>query len=76
MQSVTLKDINELLKDASEPLLERVLGYIEGLLNDESMKFELSEDQIESLRKIKARDYSEHTDIKVFLHEMNGKYGI
>jgi len=76
MQSVTLKDINELLKDASEPLLERVLGYIEGLLNDESMKFELSEAQIESLRKIKARSYSEHTDIEVFLHEMNGKYGI
>ncbi len=43
MESVTLKNINEILKDAPEIILERVLGYIEGILEDDNSNFKLSE---------------------------------
>jgi len=76
MESVTLKNINEILKDAPENILERVLDYIEGLLEDENSNFKLSEEQIESLQKIKRRPYDQHTEIETFLNEMSSKYGI
>jgi hypothetical protein len=76
MESVTLKHINKILKDAPENILERVLGYIEGILEDESNHFELSEEQKESLQKIKKRSYNQHTEIDTFLNEMSSKYGI
>ncbi|ANF49178.1 hypothetical protein A0O34_00785 [Chryseobacterium glaciei] len=76
MESVTLKNINEILKDAPESTLERVLGYIEGILEDKSSEFKLSEEQKESLKKIKQRSYNQHTEIDTFLNEMSSKYGI
>ncbi|MCS3531957.1 hypothetical protein [Chryseobacterium sp. JUb7] len=76
MESITLKNINEILKDAPENILERVLGYIEGILEDENTEFVLSEEQKESLKKIKDRSYEQHTEIDVFLNEMKSKYGI
>jgi hypothetical protein len=76
MESVTLKNINEILKDAPENILERVLGYIEGILQEEKSNFRLSEEQIESLQKIKKRSYDQHTEIETFLNEMSSKYGI
>ena len=75
MESVTIADINKILKDAPENLLIRVLGYIEGILEDKNNNFKLSTEQMDSIREIKARPYSEHTDIEVFLNEMNEKYG-
>lgn len=74
MESVSLKDINELLKDAPKNVLERVFGYIEGILEDENSEFKLSEEQKESLKKIKQRSYDQHTEIDTFLNEMNSKY--
>lgn len=53
MESVTLKNINEILKDTPESTLKRVLGYIEGILEDKNSDFKLSEEQKESLNKIK-----------------------
>ena len=76
MESVTLKNINKILKDAPESTLERVLGYIEGILEDKSSEFKLSEEQKESLKKIKQRSYNQHTEIDTFLNEMSSKYGI
>jgi hypothetical protein len=76
MGSVTLKNINEILKDAPENILERVLGYIEGILQEEKSNFKLSEEQIKSLQKIKKRSYDQHTEIETFLNEMSSKYGI
>jgi hypothetical protein len=76
MESVTLKNINEILKDAPENILEQVLGYIEGILQEEKSNFKLSEEQIKSLQKIKKRSYDQHTEIETFLNEMSSKYGI
>ncbi|MCS3869203.1 hypothetical protein J3D55_002119 [Chryseobacterium ginsenosidimutans] len=76
MESVTLKNINEILKDAPENILERVLGYIEGILQEEKSNFKLSEEQIESLQKIKKRSYDQPIEIETFLDEMSSKYGI
>lgn len=76
MESATLKNINEILKDAPENILERVLGYIEGILDDEKSEFKLSDEQKKSLQKIKERSYQQHTDIDTFLNEMNSKYGV
>ncbi|WP_449398647.1 hypothetical protein [Chryseobacterium wanjuense] len=53
MESAILKNINKILKDAPENILERVLGYIEGILEEENTDFKLSEEQKESLRQIK-----------------------
>lgn len=76
MESVILKNINEILKNAPENILERVLGYIEGISEDEKNNFKLSEEQKESLKKIKERPYDQHTRIDTFLNEMDSKYGI
>lgn len=76
MESVILKNINEILKNAPESVLERVLGYIEGISEDEKNNFKLSEEQKESLKKIKTRPYDQHTEIDTFLNEMDSKYGI
>ncbi|SHE48605.1 hypothetical protein [Chryseobacterium takakiae] len=76
MESVTLKNIQQLLKDAPESVLEKVLGYIEAILKDESNTFTLSEEQKVSLQKIKKRAYEQHTEIDTFLNEMKSKYDI
>lgn len=76
MESLILKNINEILKNAPENILERVLGYIEAISEDEKNNFQLSKEQKESLKKIKARPYDQHTKIDTFLNEMDSKYGI
>jgi hypothetical protein len=76
MESISLKDINELLKDAPKSVLERVFGYIEGLRAQEGIHFELSEEQKESLRLIKERSLDSHTEIDVFLNEFKSEHGI
>ena len=76
MESVILKNINEILKNAPENILERVLGYIEGISEDEKNNFKLSDEQKESLKKIKERPYDQHTGIDTFLNEMDSKYSI
>jgi hypothetical protein len=38
MESVTIKDINKILEDAPKNVLQRVFGYIEALLENESEK--------------------------------------
>lgn len=70
-------EITKKLKTASKDVLERVLGYVDGVLDGGNIgNFELTEEQKESLRKIKGLPYSEHTDIDSFLNEMNKKYDI
>ncbi|UMQ42171.1 hypothetical protein MKS83_00460 [Chryseobacterium sp. Y16C] len=76
MESATLKNINKILKDAPENILERILGYIEGILEEENTDFKLSDEQKESLRQIKKRSYEQHTEIDTFLNEMSSKYSI
>ncbi|WP_157456318.1 hypothetical protein [Chryseobacterium hispalense] len=51
MESAALKNINKILKDATENILEKVLGYVEGIPEGERNEFKLSEEQKESLRK-------------------------
>lgn len=76
MESVTLTNIQQLLKDAPESVLKKVLDYIEEILKDESNTFTLSEEQKESLQRIKKRSYEQHTEIDIFLNEMKSKYDI
>lgn len=74
MESAALKNINKILKDATENILEKVLGYIEGIPEGERNEFKLSEEQKESLRKIRQKAYEENTEIETFLNEMSSKY--
>jgi hypothetical protein len=53
---------------------ERVPGYIERILDDERNGFKFSEEQKESIRKIRQRSYEESTEIETFLHEISSKY--
>lgn len=80
MESVTLKEINDLLKDAPSIMLERVFGYIQGLMDEDSTRnldnFELTDEQRKNLEEIAAMPISEHTDIDTFVSEMKTKYGI
>jgi len=76
MESATLKSINKILKEAPENILERILGYIEGILEEENTDFELSDEQKKSLQEIKERSYEQHTEIDTFLNEMSSKYEI
>ena len=76
METVTLKNINDLLENAPESVLERVYGYIEGIIDNEDIQFKLTEKQKESLREIKYRPYSEHTEIETFVSDFKDKYGI
>lgn len=63
-----------ILKDTPEKIPERVLGYIERILDDERNEFKFSEEQKESLRKIRQRSYEENTEIETFLNEISSKY--
>ena len=55
METVTLRDINELLKDAPKSVLEKVLVYIEDLVADKNFSFELTNEQKKSLLEIKKK---------------------
>lgn len=68
------QEITEKLKDAPKNVLERVLGYVDGVL--ETKEFQLTEEQKKSLMKIKKRPYSEHKEVGSFLNELGEKYGI
>lgn len=71
------QEITDKLKNAPKEVLEVVLSYLNGISENKNIsQFELSEEQKESLLKIKKRAYSEHTDVDIFINEMSEKYGI
>ena len=76
IEKTIYQEITEKLKDAPKNILERVLGYVDGILEDKTENFELTEEQKNNLQEIKKRSYSAHTDSEDFLNEMSKKYGI
>ncbi len=76
MESIILQNINNILKDAPESVLKKVLIYIEEITEDKNDGFVLSDSQKESLEKIGKRSYNQHTELDIFINEMNSKYGI
>lgn len=68
-------EIAEKLKTAPKTVLERVLGYVDGVLDDHS-DFELTDDQKKSLLEIKQRPLTEHKSAELFFREMEEKYGV
>lgn len=71
------QDITEKLKTVPKEVLERISAYLSEISeNKEQVNFKLSEEQKDSLLKIKERPYSEHTEVNIFLNEMSEKYGI
>ena len=79
MNSSTLNIIYKKLENEPQEILDRVLAYLEGILEDKNSKktdFELTEEQKNSLLEIKNRSLEEHTDVEIFVSEMKSKYGI
>lgn len=79
MNSSTLNIIYKKLENEPQEILDRVLAYLEGILEDKKSKktdFELTEEQKNSLLKIKNRSVEEHTDVENFVSEMKSKYRI
>lgn len=79
MHSTTLNLINDKLKNERQEILDRVLGYLEGILEndiDNALDYELTADQKNNLFEIKNRSLDKHTDAKLFVKEMQAKYGI
>jgi len=71
------QDITDKLKTVPKEVLERISAYLSEIdKNKEHLNFKLSEEQKESLSKIKERPYTEHTEVNIFLNEMSEKYGI
>lgn len=71
------QDITEKLKTVPKEVLERISAYLSEINeNKVQVNFKLSEEQKDSLLKIKERPYSEHTEVNIFLNEMSEKYGI
>lgn len=69
------QDITDKLKTVPKEVLERISAYLSEIdENKDNLNFELSEEQKESLSKIKERPYSEHTEVNIFLNEMSEKY--
>lgn len=78
MNSTTLEIINERLKDKPEKFLRQVLGYLDGIFENEmeNSEFQLNSEQKESLDKIKNRPYSEHTEIESFVNDFKSENDI
>ncbi len=72
--TVTLDFINAKLRNVSPDILERVLGYVEGLLADSD--FEVTEKMKAEMRQIAARPFSEHFSEAQVEEEMLHKYSI
>ncbi len=72
--TVTLDQINARLQNVSPDILERVLGYVDGLLADDN--FEITEKIKVEMREIVARPVSEHFSEEQIEEEMLHKYGI
>lgn len=69
------QEITDKLKTVLKEVLERISAYSSEIdKNKELTNFKLSEQQKESLSKIKERPYSEHTEVNIFLNEMSEKY--
>jgi hypothetical protein len=76
METLTLKSINKLLNNAPKSVQERVLGYIEGLVENENIHFQLTELQKKNLMEIKNRPHSEHSEIENFMSKFTSEYAI
>ena len=83
METATLKEINELLKDAPENILERTLGYIEGILtasqghilHEPNLRYKLSEVQmrdLDAMENLKDEDLISREELHKNIQE---KYG-
>ena len=70
----TLDHINAKLQNVPQDILERVLGYVEGLL--ERRDFEVTEEMKTEMRAIAARPVSEHFSEEEVEGEIMRKYGI
>lgn len=79
MESTTLDVINEKLKNEPQEILDRVLNYLEEILEDKKWlknEFVLTEEQKRNLLEIKNRPLEQHTDAETFMNEMKTKYGL
>lgn len=69
------QEITDKLKTVTKEVLERISAYVSEFdENKKHLNFELSNEQKESLSKIKERPYSKHTEVNIFLKEMSEKY--
>ncbi|WP_090078527.1 hypothetical protein [Halpernia frigidisoli] len=83
METATLKEINNLLKDASPKVLERTLGYIEGILtnskeNDfhkQNLNYQLSDGQMIELDEMEDLKDEDFISAGEFHKSVEEKYG-
>lgn len=78
MNSATLDLINEKLKNEPQEILDRVLGYLEGILEDKDLKFndfELTDEVKKQLKDIAERPLSEHVSEEEVKYGIKQKYG-
>ncbi|MBW8362157.1 MAG: hypothetical protein K0M56_08240 [Kaistella sp.] len=78
MNSATLDLINEKLKNEPQEILDRVLGYLEGILEDKDLQyndFELTDEMKKQLKEIAERPLSEHVSEEEVKYRIRQKYG-
>lgn len=83
METATLKEINDLLKDAPLNILERTLGYIEGILTETNesnfyepnVTYQLTETQKRELDEMDDLKEDDFFAAKEFHNKVREKYG-
>lgn len=76
METITLKMLTEKLKDAPQSVLERVMGYVDALIEPSQMErpYKLSNEQQEILDSQVNEDKSNYIDADKLYTDLKSKY--
>ena len=76
MNNITLEALNEKLKNAPQSILERVLGYVDALVDPKNKPYQLSKEQQQILDDQLNADKSNYKEAGKVYDELKEKYGL
>jgi succinate dehydrogenase/fumarate reductase flavoprotein subunit len=76
METISIDLLNKKLKNAPQSVLERVMGYIDALVESEknSKPYELSKEQQQALDSQLNSDKSTYTEAETLFEDLKKKY--
>ena len=76
MKTVTIDTLNEKLKNAPQSVLERVLGYVDALVESSNKPYQLSKEQQQLSDDQLIADKPNHKEAGKVHDELKEKYGL
>ena len=76
MNTVTLEALNEKLKNAPQSILERVLEYVDALVEPKNKPYQLTKEQQQILDDQLNADKSNYKEAGKVYDELKEKYGL